>query len=146
MALLESLEDSRSGPSARKSAILLALRLYCGELRRQWRVAVPALTLPAMGNICLFYLAPLAVAGLVGHLAGGGDGSVAALLPYVLGFGALLLAGEALWRVGMHFLNRTDARGIERLGVVGMDELLTKDAAFFHDNFAGSLTKRVLGF
>ncbi|GLX08242.1 ABC transporter ATP-binding protein [Microbispora sp. NBRC 16548] len=122
------------------------LRYYCGELRRQWRVAVPALTLPALGNICLFYLAPLAVAALVGHLSGGGDGTVDALLPYVLGFGAMLLTGEALWRVGLHFLNRTDARGIERLGVVGMDELLAKDTAFFHDNFAGSLTKRVIGF
>jgi ATP-binding cassette subfamily B protein len=126
--------------------VLLALRYYCGELRRQWRVAVPALTLPAMGNICLFYLAPLAVAGLVGRLSGGGDGTLTALLPYVLGFGGLLLAGEVLWRVGLHFLNRTDARGIERLGVLGMDELLAKDAAFFHDNFAGSLTKRVLSF
>nr|WP_260407943.1 ABC transporter ATP-binding protein [Planomonospora venezuelensis] len=125
---------------------MLVLRHYCGELRRQWRVAVPALTLPAIGNVCLLYLAPLAVAGLVGHLSRGGDGSVGALLPYVLGFAALLLAGEVLWRVGIHFLNRTDARGIERLGVVGMDELLAKDAAFFHDNFAGSLTKRVLGF
>ncbi|MFI7134769.1 ABC transporter ATP-binding protein [Nonomuraea sp. NPDC050153] len=130
----------------RKSAVLLALRYYYGELIRQWRVAVPAVTMPAMGNICLFYLAPLAVAGLVGHLAGGGDGSVAALLPYVLGFGGMLLAGEVLWRIGLHFLNRTDARGVERLGVVGMDELLGKDAAFFHNNFAGSLTKRVLGF
>ncbi|MEV4296665.1 ABC transporter ATP-binding protein [Microbispora rosea] len=130
----------------RRSAVLLALRYYCGELRRQWPVAVPALTLPALGNICLFYLAPLAVAGLVGHLSGGGDGAVGALLPYVLGFGAMLLTGEALWRVGLHFLNRTDARGIERLGVVGMDELLAKDATFFHDNFAGSLTKRVIGF
>src|SRR5260370_40261017 len=27
-----------------------------------------------------------------------------------------------------------------------MDDLLEKDAAFFHDNFAGSLTKRVLSF
>ncbi|MFI7027075.1 ABC transporter ATP-binding protein [Microbispora rosea] len=130
----------------RRSAVLLVLRYYCGELRRQWPVAVPALTLPALGNICLFYLAPLAVAGLVGHLSGGGDGTVGALLPYVLGFGAMLLTGEVLWRVGLHFLNRTDARGIERLGVVGMDELLAKDAAFFHDNFAGSLTKRVIGF
>ncbi|MET7327125.1 ABC transporter ATP-binding protein [Nonomuraea sp. NPDC005650] len=130
----------------RKSAVLLALRYYSGEVIRQWRVAVPAMTMPAMGNICLFYLAPLAVAGLVGHLAGGGDGSVSALLPYVLGFGGMLLAGEVLWRIGLHFLNRTDARGIERLGVVGMDELLIKDASFFHNNFAGSLTKRVLGF
>ncbi|MEU8176955.1 ABC transporter ATP-binding protein [Microbispora hainanensis] len=146
MAALGSIEDAEGGSSTRKSAVLLVLRYYFGELRRQWRVAVPALTLPALGDTCLFYLAPLAVAGLVGHLAGGGDGTVAALLPYVLGFGAMLLAGEALWRVGLHFLNRADARGIERLGVVGMDELLAKDAAFFHDNFAGSLTKRVIGF
>ncbi|MFG1825245.1 ABC transporter ATP-binding protein [Microbispora bryophytorum] len=146
MAALGSIEDAQNGPSVRRSAVLLALRYYCGELRRQWRVAVPALTLPALGNICLFYLAPLAVAGLVGHLSGGGDGTVDALLPYVLGFGAMLLAGEVLWRVGLHFLNRTDARGIERLGVVGMDDLLAKDTSFFHDNFAGSLTKRVIGF
>ncbi|GAB2474701.1 ABC transporter ATP-binding protein [Streptosporangium sandarakinum] len=144
--MLGSREGSEDGSSARRSAVLLALRHYCGELRRQWPVAAPAMTLPAMGNICLFYLAPLMVAGLVGHLAGGGDGTLDALLPYVLGFGALLLAGEVLWRLGLHFLNRTDARGIERLGVVGMDELMSKDTAFFHDNFAGSLTKRVIGF
>ncbi len=147
MAVLGTAEENaEEGPSVRKSAILLALRYYCGELRRQWRIAALALTLPAMGNICLYYLAPLAVAGLVGHLSGGGDGTLGALVPYVLAFGGLLLAGEALWRVGLHFLNRTDARGIERLGVVGMDELLAKDVTFFHDNFAGSLTKRVLGF
>ncbi|MCK2218823.1 ABC transporter ATP-binding protein/permease [Actinomadura sp. ATCC 31491] len=146
MSVLGTLAGSEGRSSTRKAAVLLALRHYCGELRRQWRVALPALTLPALGNICLFYLAPLAVAGLVGHLAGGADGDLGALLPYVLGFAGLLLAGEALWRLGLHFLNRTDARGIERLGVVGMDELLAKDAAFFHNNFAGSLTKRVLGF
>jgi ATP-binding cassette subfamily B protein len=46
----------------------------------------------------------------------------------------------------VHCMNRTDGRGIEHLYVVGMNELLAKDAAFFHDNFAGSLTKRVLSF
>ncbi|MET8870142.1 ABC transporter ATP-binding protein [Nonomuraea sp. NPDC004580] len=134
------------GPSVRRSAVGLALRHYLGELRRLWPVAAPALLMPALGNICLFYVAPLGVAGLVGHLAGGGDGTLPALLPYVLGFGAVLLAGETLWRIGLHFINRTDARGVERLAIIGMDELLAKDAAFFHDNFAGALTKRVLGF
>ncbi|MFC6082672.1 ABC transporter ATP-binding protein [Sphaerisporangium aureirubrum] len=142
----ESLDFSEDEPPARRSAVMLALRYYNGMLREQWRVAVPALTLPALGNICLFYLAPLVVGRIVGHLAGGGSGTVDVLLPYVLGFGALLLAGEALWRLGLHFLNRTEARGIERLGATGMNELLAKDAAFFHDNFAGSLTKRVLNF
>ncbi|MEO3782027.1 ABC transporter ATP-binding protein [Actinocorallia sp. B10E7] len=132
--------------SVRKRAVLLALRRYLEEMRRQWRVALPALTLPALGNVCLFYLAPLFVAALVGRLAGDGEGSAGELLPYVLGFGGMLLAGEVLWRIGLHFLNRTDARGVERLGVQGMDALLAKDAAFFQDSFAGSLTKRVLGF
>ncbi|RCG33127.1 ABC transporter ATP-binding protein [Sphaerisporangium album] len=126
--------------------MLLTLRYYSGELLNQWRVAVPALTLPALGNICLFYLAPLAVGGLVGRLSDGGDDTVTALMPYVLGFGALLLTGEVLWRLALHFVNRTEARGMERLAATGMGELLAKDAAFFHDNFAGSLTKRVLSF
>jgi ATP-binding cassette subfamily B protein len=126
--------------------VLLALRQYLEEMKRQWMVSLPALTLPALGNICLYYLSPLFVAALVGRLANGGTGTVGELLPYVLGFGGVMLIGEVLWRIGLHFLNRTDARGIERLGIQGMDALLTKDAAFFQDAFAGSLTKRVLGY
>ncbi|KOU35260.1 ABC transporter ATP-binding protein [Streptomyces sp. WM6368] len=102
--------------------------------------------LPALGNIGINYIAPLIVAKLVGRISGGGSTTVDAMLPYVLGFAGVLLLAEALWRVGLHCLNRLDARGIEHLYVVGMDELFAKDAAFFHDNFAGSLTKRVLSF
>jgi ATP-binding cassette subfamily B protein len=51
-----------------------------------------------------------------------------------------------MWRLGLHCLNRLAARGIERLYITGMDELFAKDASFFHDNFAGALTKRVLSF
>ncbi|MDH2428427.1 ABC transporter ATP-binding protein [Sphaerisporangium sp. TRM90804] len=138
--------DSGDEPPARRSAVLLALRYYNEELLRQRRVAAPALITPALGNICLFYLAPLAVGGIVGRLAEGGDGTLGVLLPYVLGFAGCLLAGEVLWRVGLHFLFRTEARGIERLGTMGMEKLLAKEAAFFHNNFAGALTKRVLSF
>ncbi|CAL9520554.1 Putative multidrug export ATP-binding_permease protein [Actinosynnema sp. ALI-1.44] len=130
----------------RKTAVLLALRYYGRELLRQKAMAAPALIMPALGNIGLNYLAPLVVAALVGRLADGGDTTAATVLPYVLGFAGILLFAEVLWRIGIHCLNRTDGRGIERLAVVGMDELLAKDAAFFHDNFAGSLTKRVLSF
>lgn len=56
------------------------------------------------------------------------------------------MLSEAFWRIGLHCLNRLDARGIEHLYVIGLDELFAKDAAFFHDNFAGSLTKRALSF
>ncbi|MFD9741495.1 ABC transporter ATP-binding protein [Umezawaea sp. NPDC059074] len=130
----------------RRTAVLLALRLYGKELRRHGLVAVGGLVAPALGVTCQLYLAPLAVGALVGRLASGGVTGFAAVLPYVLAFGGLMLLSEVLWRIGIHCLNRTDGRGIEHLSALAMDELLEKDAAFFHDNFAGSLTKRALSF
>ncbi|MGY3340495.1 ATP-binding cassette subfamily B protein [Streptomyces filamentosus] len=142
--MMEPSEQRGGGPG--RSPVRLALRHYGGELLRLRRIAVPALLLPALGNIGINYLAPLVVAKLVGKVADGGAVTFDALLPYALVFAAVLLLGEALWRAGFHCLNRVDARGIEHLYATGMDELLAKDAAFFHDNFAGSLTKRVISF
>ncbi|WP_324785850.1 ABC transporter ATP-binding protein [Streptomyces sp. H51] len=129
-----------------KGSVLLALRYYGWELTRLRWLTLPALLLPALGNIGINYLAPLAVAKLAGRIADGARLTLHAALPYVLAFAGVLLLAEALWRVGLHCLNRLDALGIEHLYVIGMDELFAKDAAFFHDNFAGSLTKRVLSF
>lgn len=126
--------------------MLLALRYYGRELARLRRLTVPAMLLPALGNIGIAYIAPLVVAKLVGRIAGDAGTSIGSTLPYVLAFAGVLLLAETLWRIGLHFLNRLDALGIEHLYVIGMDELFAKDAAFFHDNFAGSLTKRVLSF
>ncbi|RAG87179.1 ABC transporter ATP-binding protein [Streptacidiphilus pinicola] len=134
-----------------RGAVRLALRYYGRELVRLKRMTVPAMLGPALGNIGIAYIAPLIVAKLVARIAGepGGSGqhlTTAALLPYVFGFAGVLLVSETFWRIGIHCLNRVDGLGIERLYVVGMDELFAKDASFFHDNFAGSLTKRVLSF
>ncbi|MEU5595838.1 ABC transporter ATP-binding protein [Streptomyces sp. NPDC020298] len=129
-----------------RGSVLLALRYYGRELRRLRRLTLPGMLLPALGNTGINYLAPLVVAKLVGRIADGPGATVGATLPYVLAFAGVLLLAEALWRVGLHCLNRLDALGIEHLYIVGMDELFAKDAAFFHDNFAGSLTKRVLSF
>ncbi|MCX4695893.1 ABC transporter ATP-binding protein [Streptomyces sp. NBC_01408] len=136
------------GSSARRGPVLLALRYYGRELARFRWLTVPAMLLPALGNIGINYIAPLVVAKLVGRIAGDGDTGtgIGWTMPYVLGFAGVLLLAETLWRIGLHCLNRLDARGIEQLYVIGMDELFAKDAAFFHDNFAGSLTKRVLSF
>ncbi|MGV9897848.1 ABC transporter ATP-binding protein [Streptomyces tendae] len=134
------------GPAPGRSAVVLALRHYGRELLRLRRLALPALLLPAVGNIGIRYVAPLLIAKLAGQAADGDGLALGPALPYVLGFGVTLLLAEALWRIGQHCLNRVDALGMEHLYVSGMDELLAKDAAFFHDNFAGSLTKRVLSY
>jgi ATP-binding cassette, subfamily B, bacterial len=142
---MTALEHSRGSP-ARRRAVLLALRYYGRQMARLRRFTVPAMALPALGNTCIFYIAPLIVAELIGRFVGHGPVGIGAAMPYVLGFAGVLLFAEILWRIGIHCLNRLDGLGIENLYVIGMDELLAKDAAFFHDNFAGSLTKRVLSF
>src|SRR5579871_1186691 len=138
-------EQSHDAP-ARKGAVLLALRYYGRQMTRLWRFTVPAMLLPALGNTCIYYVAPLIVAQLVGRFAGHQLTSVGAAMSYVLGFAGVLLFAEIVWRIGVYGVIRLEGRGIENLYVIGMDELLAKDSAFFHDNFAGSLTKRVLSF
>ncbi|MFF7899230.1 ABC transporter ATP-binding protein [Streptomyces sp. NPDC007920] len=138
-------EETR-GPTPGRSAVVLVLRRYVRELLRLRLLALPALLLPAVGNIGIRYVAPLLIAKLAGQAAADDGLTLGSALPYVLGFGVTLLLAEVVWRVGQHCLNRVEAFGMEHLYVSGMDELLAKDAAFFHDNFAGSLTKRVLSF
>src|SRR3974390_1458446 len=138
-------EHNRGSP-VRRRAVLLALRYYGRQMTRLRRFTVPAMLLPALGNTGIFYVAPLIVAQLVGRIVGHGSIGVWAAMPYVLGFTGVLIFAEIVGGIGIHCLNRLDGRGIENLYVIGMDELLAKDAAFFHDNFAGSLTKRVLSF
>src|SRR2546423_2447666 len=132
----------RRGSPTRKAAMLLALRYYGRELSRNRRVAIPALLMPALGNICLLYLTPLIVAQLAGRLVGGADDAAAIVLPYVLGFAALLLLAEALWRAGLHCLNRTARRGIEDLYGFPLNPVLPPDAAFFPRQLARSAAQR----
>ncbi|MFI1914601.1 ABC transporter ATP-binding protein [Nocardia sp. NPDC020380] len=132
--------------SSRTSAVTLVLRYYGREMARRKMITIPAMLGPALGNMCQLYIAPLLVAMVIGKVAATGDSSFRTLAPYVLGFAGLLMLSEILWRIGIHFLNRLDGYGIEHLYNKAMDELLAKDAAFFHDNFAGSLTKRALSF
>jgi ATP-binding cassette subfamily B protein len=135
-----------SVPHRRGKAVRLALRLYAAELGRNKPLSAAALFLPAIGNIGVAYVPPLLVGQLVARLAAGEPATSTLIAPYVVGFLAAMLAGETLWRIGIHCMNRTDANGVARLHISGMDALLAKDAAFFHENFAGSLTKRVLSF
>ena len=109
-------------------------------------LAAVALLGPALGNISLNYLPPLVVADLVARIAAGTPITPAVVVPHVAAFAGALLGGEALLRVAIHALNRFESGGMARLYNAGVEELLAKDAAFFHENFAGALTKRVLGF
>jgi ATP-binding cassette subfamily B protein len=128
------------------ASLWLVVRRYAAQIRRRPALAVPALLLPGIGNVLVFYAPPLVIAKLLAAFAREEQLSARQLAPYVLTFAALWLAGEVLWRIAACFIARAEIRGMEALYIEAMDELLAKDLAFFHDNFAGSLTKRALGY
>ena len=126
--------DHGGGAPHRKRAVLLVLRYYGGQMALLRRFALPGMLLPALGSTGISYVAPLIVAALIGRFTAHGAVTAGEAVPYVLGFAGLLLFSEVLWRIGLHCMNRLDGHAIENLYVIGMDELLAKDAAFYHGN------------
>src|SRR5438094_2198140 len=133
-------------PQRLRRSVRLGVNRYARQIRRRPALAIPALLLPGMGTILVFYAPPLVIAKLLAAFARGEQLSSGQLAPYVLTFAALWLAGEVLWRVADCFIARAEIRGMEALYIEALDELLAKDLPFFHDNFAGSLTKRALAY
>jgi len=127
-------------------ALWLVLRRYGRQLTQRPWMSATALVLPGIGDVLVFYAPPLVVARLLGVVARDPALTAGMLAPYVLTFTALWFAGELVWRGAEALIARSEIRGIESLYREAMDELLAKDLAFFHDNFAGSLTKRALGY
>jgi len=109
-------------------------------------MSLPALILPGIGNTLGAYVPPLIVAKILVSFSHGARPSFGTLAPYVLWFAAVWLAGEALWRIAMLCLSRAEARGMKNLYIQAMDFLFAKDQSFFNNNFAGSLTKKAIGY
>ncbi len=139
-----------TSPERDPGRLSAALRLVVGRYVRQVRlrpaIGIPALVLPGIGDVLVFYTPPLVIARLLGQFARDEELSAAELTPYVLTFAGLWMAGEIIWRIAFVLISRVEVRGIEALYIEAMDELLAKDLAFFQDNYAGSLTKRALGY
>jgi ATP-binding cassette subfamily B protein len=141
--------STRTFPAERRrlnAALRLVLRRYWAQVRRWKRYALPALLLPPIGEVLTFYGPPLVIAKLLARFAQRERVDPVDFVPYLAAFAALWIAGQIVWRVAVAAIIRAEIRALEALYVEAMDELLAKDLAFFQDNYAGSLTKRALGF
>ena len=127
------------------AAIRLAVKHYFNELRRLKKYSIPALILPGLGMILITYIPTLIVASVITKFSTETP-SLKLIMPYLLLFAGVWMLGELLWRIAIHLLNINDSKGIKQLYVNGLDELLRKDIGFFHNNFAGSLTKKTIGY
>jgi len=138
--------DEERNPKRLRDALRLVLQRYAAQITRRPALAIPALVLPAVGDIFTFYAPTIVVANLLSRFAREQTLSWSELVPYVLTFAGLWVCGQIAWRVGIMLIIRIEIRGLEALYIEAMDELLGKDLSFFHDNYAGSLTKRALGY
>ncbi len=140
---------TRHNPADRRrlnAALRLVLRRYLAQVRRWKAYAVPALLLPAVGDVLTIYAPPIVIARLLARFGQREQVTFAEFIPYLASFAGLWIAGQIVWRVAVAVIIRAEIRALEALYVEAMDELLAKDLAFFHNNYAGSLTKRALGF
>mgnify|MGYP001573659302 FL=1 len=129
-----------------KQAYDLAIKHYWQTWRANWVYGLSALLFAGIGTVLIFYVPPLIIANLIDKYQNQSIQEVMELWPYLLLFGGVWIGGEMFWRIGIHLDTICATRGLNLLGNRAMNYLLDKDLAFFHDNFAGSLTKRSMSY
>ncbi len=134
-----------SEPTKNSLATKLAIRRYLRQIWIERGTALPGLILPGIGTIFGVYAPPLVVAAILTKF-GDTKPSLHDIVPYLIAFAGIWFIGELLWRLAFFCLNRADSRVMRNLYIEGMHEISTRDIGFFHDNFAGSLTKRTIGY
>jgi ATP-binding cassette, subfamily B, bacterial len=127
------------------TATNLAVRHYFGEVWRNKLFSIPAFLTVSAGAVFTGYVPPLIIAAMINRF-GGQSPTLDDSLVYVAMFAGAWFIGEILWRLSFVFLARTEVRAMQHLYTHGLDELRRKDIRFFHDNFAGALTKKAIGY
>ncbi|HET9721478.1 MAG TPA: ABC transporter ATP-binding protein [Candidatus Saccharimonadales bacterium] len=127
-------------------ATKLAVKHYLQQMKLEWWRTGLAFVLPGVGSILVAYIPPLIIARILVRFGQQAQPNLEQLIPYILLFAGVWAAGEICWRIGINFLIKSETRGMERLYNDAMSFLFAKDLAFFHNNFAGSLTKKVIGY
>lgn len=129
----------------KSQAYKLAFHRYLRQLSKYKLLTFFAWTLPGIGSIFVFYIPPMIISRMIQRF----NGSTFLLkdaLPYVFLMAGLWLLGELMYRIAFLCVNRLVSRSMGNLYSESLKDLTAKDPSFFQDNFAGSLTKKLLGF
>ena len=128
------------------AATKMAARHYLEQMKiDKWSVGM-AFLLPGIGSILTTYVPALIIAKILVRFGQQSQPGIDGLAPYILLFTLTWALGEAAWRFGIYFLIKSETRGMERLYNNAMVYLFQKDLDFFHNNFAGSLTKKTIAY
>jgi ATP-binding cassette subfamily B protein len=135
------MEEQRS-----KQAYKLVLSHYWQQAKHNWKYSLPGVLFPGIGSIFVFYVPTLFIAHIISAYQAGHSIDVSDSLPLVALFAGSWLFGEALWRIGQFFMVRAEVIAVDSLYKNALRMLIEKDLSFFHENFAGSLTKKTVGY
>ncbi len=137
---------TKSNQIRNPQAFKLAVQHYLAQIKQEWRLSIPIFLLPGIGSTLVFYVPALVIASLLQKFSNHQILTPHELLPYVLIFAGIWIVGEVLWRISIQLMIIMELRVIKRLYINAMQAMLDKDLSFFHDNFAGSLTKKTIGY
>ena len=102
--------------------------------------------MPGIGVTLIMYVPPLVIASVLTDFDGKLPSDISQLLPYLLVLAVSWLVGEICWHISFLISATYQSKVINRLNIYALNELIRRDAAFFNDNFTGSLTKRATVF
>ncbi len=119
---------------------------YWGQYKKHPLLSILGFILPSIGTLLVFFVPPLIISRLVNLYIERGTISFTGAVGYIVLFGVLWLLGEALWRIGMYFMNKLKAKSLSALSKTAFRRMSARDYAFYTDNFSGALTKKGLSF
>lgn len=130
---------------ANPKAISATVRLYIRLILKGWRWTLPLTLVITIGTILVFYVPPLVIASLIGSSP---DTTITLSNGwiYLVLFGGAWLLGEAFWRIAFWMIQRFEINAFDYLLNYSFKQLLKQDLAFYHNRFAGSITKNTIAF
>jgi len=128
-----------------QAATRMAVRHYLAQIWQFRKYTLGAMLFVTLGNIAVAYVPPLVIAAAINKFHGTTP-TLHAVVPYLLLFGGAWFGGELLWRITFLLLSASEKRIMQNLYINALAELHKKDLGFFHNNFAGSLTKKTIGY
>src|SRR3954470_14042891 len=93
--------NTQRDPGRLTASIRLVLGRYYAQARRMPLMTTGCIVLPALADILNYYAPPLVIARLLGRFARNEAMTWPDLLPYVLAFAGLWIAGQICWRVAV---------------------------------------------
>ena len=129
-----------------RQAVNQVLSDYWRQYRTHSWIAIAAFFTPAIGSIFVFFVPPLIVAKIINIFIEQNEISLSTAGIYIALLGGSWLFGEILWRVGLHYLIKLEAKGINNLCKTAFQRLMERDYDFYANNFVGSLSKKAMAF